>query len=426
VRCVSLFANSFILLSPGHRAEILAKKTLNTNSTKKTGNGDDEEPLQMNEQDNASDLDIDSDEHSYDLYAVANHLGGMSGGHYTAFVKCEREGDGEVDRFLEADADAGDAAEAELPDFALHVSANATVTLPSQPFSDRDGDGGDTDAGTEQGGSQTMSRRGTGLLGQLNNQTDDDSTWYWYSDFFQLFDDDVVFESQAAHSGYGDGASITGARSENNMSQLQSQSPPAMGGWRSVNSRPLSAQVKALDSSQPQALLVPAAVSVPVSRSTPGVSGRIPATGNGAGISSISNNNNGLAGAVDVAATPDGSGSQSAGGYGNGTVSSAAKGAWVLFDDEIVEPVPQDKLDSVIVSGSVPRTHVSLYFVHSLNASALPFLQRRGRICSILSTKTLDAIEHCQYVFVSLSSALPQKSGRMSFSQKSTYQHLNM
>ena len=24
----------------------------------------------------------------YDLYAVANHLGGMSGGHYTAMVKC--------------------------------------------------------------------------------------------------------------------------------------------------------------------------------------------------------------------------------------------------------------------------------------------------------------------------------------------------
>jgi hypothetical protein len=28
---------------------------------------------------------------SYDLYAVSNHLGGMSGGHYTAFVKCEME-----------------------------------------------------------------------------------------------------------------------------------------------------------------------------------------------------------------------------------------------------------------------------------------------------------------------------------------------
>lgn len=27
----------------------------------------------------------------YDLYAVANHLGGMSGGHYTAMVKCESD-----------------------------------------------------------------------------------------------------------------------------------------------------------------------------------------------------------------------------------------------------------------------------------------------------------------------------------------------
>lgn len=27
----------------------------------------------------------------YDLYAVANHLGGMSGGHYTAMVKCNAE-----------------------------------------------------------------------------------------------------------------------------------------------------------------------------------------------------------------------------------------------------------------------------------------------------------------------------------------------
>ena len=28
----------------------------------------------------------------YDLYAVANHLGGMSGGHYTAMVKCNTDG----------------------------------------------------------------------------------------------------------------------------------------------------------------------------------------------------------------------------------------------------------------------------------------------------------------------------------------------
>jgi hypothetical protein len=276
-------------------------------------------------------------------------------------VKCEREGDGEVDRFLEADADAGDAAEAELPDFALHVSANATVTLPSQPFSDRDG--GDTDAGTEQGGSQTMSRRGTGLFGPLNNQTDVDGIWY--SDFFQLFDDDVVFESRAAHSSDGDAASIAGARSENNMSQLQT--PSAMGGWRSVNSRPLSAQVKAFDS-QPQALLpapggASAAVSVPVSRSTPGVSGRIPGTG--IGISS-NNNNNGLTGApADVAATPDGSGSQSA-GNGSGPASGGAKGAWVLFDDEIVEPVPQDKLDSVIVSGAFPALMFHYFYLSNL------------------------------------------------------------
>lgn len=27
----------------------------------------------------------------YDLYAVANHLGGMSGGHYTAMVKCNTD-----------------------------------------------------------------------------------------------------------------------------------------------------------------------------------------------------------------------------------------------------------------------------------------------------------------------------------------------
>lgn len=27
-------------------------------------------------------------ENLYDLYAVVNHLGGMSGGHYTAYVKC--------------------------------------------------------------------------------------------------------------------------------------------------------------------------------------------------------------------------------------------------------------------------------------------------------------------------------------------------
>ena len=27
----------------------------------------------------------------YDLYAVANHLGGMSGGHYTAMVKCDAD-----------------------------------------------------------------------------------------------------------------------------------------------------------------------------------------------------------------------------------------------------------------------------------------------------------------------------------------------
>jgi len=27
--------------------------------------------------------------HLYDLYAVANHIGGMSGGHYTAFVRCD-------------------------------------------------------------------------------------------------------------------------------------------------------------------------------------------------------------------------------------------------------------------------------------------------------------------------------------------------
>jgi ubiquitin carboxyl-terminal hydrolase 4/11/15 len=39
-----------------------------------------------------TDKEIDDTECLYDLYAVANHLGGMSGGHYTAFVKCESEG----------------------------------------------------------------------------------------------------------------------------------------------------------------------------------------------------------------------------------------------------------------------------------------------------------------------------------------------
>ena len=36
-------------------------------------------------------IEKDDDSHMYDLYAVANHLGGMSGGHYTAMVKCEAE-----------------------------------------------------------------------------------------------------------------------------------------------------------------------------------------------------------------------------------------------------------------------------------------------------------------------------------------------
>ena len=40
----------------------------------------------------------------YDLYAVSNHLGGMSGGHYTAFVKCEIE-EGAGGKPTHADAD---------------------------------------------------------------------------------------------------------------------------------------------------------------------------------------------------------------------------------------------------------------------------------------------------------------------------------
>lgn len=34
---------------------------------------------------------MDDSRYLYDLYAVANHLGGMSGGHYTAMVKCNAE-----------------------------------------------------------------------------------------------------------------------------------------------------------------------------------------------------------------------------------------------------------------------------------------------------------------------------------------------